>query len=379
MGSAYTPGLTVSPDTLISKTRRLPLKGRVLVEKGDRVTPEQVVARAELPGIMQTTKAAAALGADPADVPNLLLVKVGDTVTRGQVIAKTRGLWGLFVSEAKAVANGTVELISPVTGNVGIREPPTPIDVTAYIPGVVTEILPEEGVVITARGAFVQGIFGVGGERRAPLKVVAENPTSPLTEADITAEMAGHIIVGGANISGDALRKASEVGVTGIVVGGIVDKDLVDYLGYDIGVAITGHEAIPLTLVLTEGFGTIAMAERTFALFKAREGRQASLSGATQIRAGVIRPEVIIADEAADISALDVRGVDEDANTLAVGTPIRIIREPYFGGLATVTDLPHQLVRIGSGAEVRVLDARLNDSGEIVTVPRANVEIVAGK
>jgi hypothetical protein len=71
--------------------------------------------------------------------------------------------------------------------------------------------------------------------------------------------------------------------------------------------------------------------------------------------------------------------VDEDANTLAVGTPIRIIREPYFGGLATVTDLPHQLVRIGSGAEVRVLDARLNDSGEIVTVPRANVEIVAGK
>jgi len=34
MGTAYTPGLTVSPDTLISKTRRLPLKGRVLVERG---------------------------------------------------------------------------------------------------------------------------------------------------------------------------------------------------------------------------------------------------------------------------------------------------------------------------------------------------------
>lgn len=379
MGSAYTPGLTVSPDTIISKTRRLPLRGKVLVETGDRVTPEQVVARAELPGIMQTTKAAAALGADPADIPAMLTVQVGDTVTRGQVIAKTKGLWGLFISEAKAVTSGTIELISPVTGNVGIREPPTPIDVAAYIPGVVTEILPDEGVVVTARGAFVQGIFGVGGERRAALKVVVDNPQSSLTDTDITPEMAGHIIVGGANITGDALRKAAEVGVTGIVVGGIVDKDLIDYLGYDIGVAITGHENIPLTLVLTEGFGTIAMAERTFALFKAREGRQASLSGATQIRAGVIRPEVIIADEEADIAAFDGRSLDEDAHALAEGTPIRIIREPYFGGLATVTDLPHQLVRIGSGAEVRVLEARLNDSGEVVTVPRANVEIVAGK
>ena len=56
------------------------------------------------------------------------------------------------------------------------------------------------------------------------------------------------------------------MGILGIVVGGIVDRDLIDYLGYDIGVAITGHENIPLTLVITEGFGTIAMAERTFNL-----------------------------------------------------------------------------------------------------------------
>jgi hypothetical protein len=233
-------------------------------------------------------------------------------------------------------------------------------------------------VVVTARGAFVQGIFGVGGERRATLKMISADPHAPLTEADITPELAGRIIVGGANISGDALRKAAEVGVTGIVVGGIVDKDLVDYLGYDIGVAITGHENIPLTLVLTEGFGTIAMAERTFRLFQSLEGRLASLSGATQIRAGVIRPEVIIADEAADINAAMLKD-DEDAYTLKEGTPIRIIREPYFGKLATVTGLPPQLIRIGSGAEVRVLEARLNESAEVVTVPRANVEIVAGK
>src|SRR5262249_14595384 len=149
------------------------------------------------PGIMQTVKAAAALGADPEDVPGLLLVKVGDAVEKGQVIAKTKGLWGLFQSEAKANTTGVIELVSPVTGNIGIREAPTPIEVNAYIPGAVTDILPGEGVVVTARGAFVQGIFGVGGERRAPLKRVSADPRAPISEADITPELAGKVIIGG--------------------------------------------------------------------------------------------------------------------------------------------------------------------------------------
>lgn len=374
MGTAYTPGLTVSPRTTVHKTRRLPLKGSVLVERGARVAPDTVVARAELPGAMQTVKVAAVLGVEPSDVPGALTVQVGDRVEKDQRLAQTKGLWGLFKSDCKCPVAGTVELISPVSGNVGIREAPTPIEMTAYVPGIITEVLPDEGVVVEARGALVQGIFGIGGERRAPLVRVSPRADAPLTESDITPALAGKVIIGGSNISGAALRKAADLGVLGIVVGGIVDKDLVGYLGYDIGVAITGHENIPLTLVITEGFGTIAMADRTFALLSSLEGREASLSGATQIRAGVIRPEVIVPEETPSEAAPAVD--DEDAFTLAVGVPIRIIREPYFGKLATVAALPPQLVRVGSGAQVRVLEARLSD-GETVTVPRANVEIIA--
>ena len=64
-----------------------------------------------------------------------------------------------------------------------------------------------------------------------------------------------------------------------------------------------------------------------------------------------------------------------EEGSLSVGTSIRLIREPYFGKLATVTALPPQLTVIGSGAEVRVLEARLADNS-VVTVPRANVEII---
>jgi hypothetical protein len=55
---------------------------------------------------------------------------------------------------------------------------------------------------------------------------------------------------------------------------------------------------------------------------------------------------------------------------------VRIIREPYFGKLATVTALPPQLVEIPTGAMVRVLEAEVED-GKHVVVPRANVEIIA--
>jgi len=58
LGSAYTPGLTVSADAVVRRIRRLPIKGEVLVKPGDAVGPETPVARALLPGLLQTIKLA---------------------------------------------------------------------------------------------------------------------------------------------------------------------------------------------------------------------------------------------------------------------------------------------------------------------------------
>ncbi len=372
MGTAYTPGLKVSAHTLILRTRRLPLKGEVLVQVGQVVTPDTIVARASLPGLMQSVKVAAQLGIGADELPGALLVKEGDTVEKGQILAATKAFFGMFKSEAKSPTSGVIETISAVSGNVGVRQAPLPIDLTAYLSGTIAETTPGEGVIVQTEGALIQGIFGIGGERVGEIQVVSKSPNSDLTEAEITPALAGKIIIGGANISGAALRKASDVGVTGIVVGGIIDKDLIAFLGYDIGVAITGHENITLTLVITEGFGTIAMARRTFELLKSLEGKSASINGATQIRAGVIRPEVIVP---LPPSVQTTNAETGDEGSLIIGTSIRLIREPYFGKLATVAALPPQLTVVGSGASVRVLEAALDD-GTVVTVPRANVEII---
>ena len=177
MGSAYTPGLTVSARTTITKTRRLPLKGDVLVERGAQVGPDTVVARADLPGIMQTLKVAAALGIDPGELPDVLAARRSARASKkARSSPAPRGLFGLFKAEYKAGASGTVELVSNVSGNVGVREAPTPVEIAAYIPGTIREVMPGEGVVIEAQGALIQGIFGIGGERRALLKRVSSGP-----------------------------------------------------------------------------------------------------------------------------------------------------------------------------------------------------------
>ncbi|MGQ9455016.1 MAG: hypothetical protein ACUVRS_04675 [Armatimonadota bacterium] len=373
MGTAYTPGLTVSPGTVVRKTRRLPLKGQVVVSQGQRVTADTVVARTEIPGVIQTVKLAEILGLEPAEAINALKVGQGDRVEFGQVLAETRSFFGLFKTECKSPVAGTVELISHTTGHIGIRLPSTPVEVTAYIDGTVAEIIPDEGVVIETYAAFVQGIFGVGGERTGKLVVLGNSVDENITENLITEEHAGTVLVGGASITLGALRKAADVGARGVVVGAITDADLVEYLGHDIGVAITGQEDIPTTLILTEGFGPIKMAERTFRLLKSLEGRQVSINGATQIRAGVIRPEVIAPLD----TKLETIGTTSEGQILEVGSNIRIIREPYFGLLGTVKKLPPEPVEIESGAVVRVLEAELQD-GTVVRVPRANVEIIEG-
>lgn len=370
MGTAYTPGLKVTPWTEIRKTRRLPLKGEVVVRLGDVVEPGDVVARTELPGIMQTVRVAEMLGIEASDAEKAIRVKVGDQVERGQVLAQTKSFFGLLTNEVKSPISGTVEMISSAAGHIGIRYKPTPVEVTAYIRGRIAEIIPEEGVVVETGGALVQGIFGVGGERLGRIKMVAGSPEEIIDEDRISEDLAGMVIICGANITGAALRKASELGVAGAVVGGIIDKDLIEYLGHDIGVAITGQEKVGTTLIVTEGFGILRMAQRTFSLLKSLEGQEASINGATQIRAGVIRPEIIVPSTEAKATAKSV-----DEQTLEVGTRIRVIREPHFGLLGRVTELPPEPVVIESGARVRILKAYL-DTGEQVSVPRANVEII---
>jgi hypothetical protein len=373
MGQAYTPGLKVTRRLRHRCRRVLPIKGDVLVKVGDRVQARDVVARTFMPGEITPLNMSNLLSMPPSDVMECMLKKEGERVEVGEPLAQTKGIFGLFKHTYRAKDEGVIETISPVTGQVIIRGKRIPVEVKAYLAGEVVEVIPEEGVVIEADVTFVQGIFGVGGEQYGTIRMAARSHEQELIADMISADMKGCVIVGGGRVWHEAIERAREVGAAAVVAGGIDDEDLKEVLGYDLGVAITGTEDIGLTVVITEGFGDIAMAERTLRLLHSREGDFASVNGATQIRAGVMRPEIVIPlreDEKTQEPETEHYG-----GLLELGRPVRIIRDPYFGLIGEVAGLPPEPRVLGSGSKARVLEVKL-ESGECVIIPRANVELI---
>ncbi len=369
MGDAYTPGLTVTRHALVHKTRRLPLPGQVLRAVGDVVKSGDVVARTDLPGKVHLKNLATALGAMPDEVAAQLRVQPGGALEKGTVIAESKGFFGYFKNRITSPIEGTLESVSEITGQAVLREPPVPVEVKAYVDGTVVEIIANEGVIVETEAALVQGIFGLSGEVNAPLVVVSKGPDRPLEAGDLTSAHAGKVVLGGARTSLGAMRRAMELGVAAIVCGGFAYQDVKELLGYDVGVAVTGTEGLATTLVVTEGFGDIAMATATYELLASLAGKTASVCGATQIRAGVIRPEVVVPGRA------DVAAGDQAGGGLEIGAPVRCIRAPYFGRIGTVSSLPVELATMPSETKVRVLEVDLG-GGEIISVPRANVEVI---
>ena len=375
MAHSYTPGLTVTEQAVVRRRRILSLPGSVLVTSGETVRANQAVARAELPGKVYPLNLANQLSVAPDEIHDYLIKKVGDSVQKDEILAENKPLMKWFKTEILSPVTGVVESVSPVTGQVLLREPPRVFELLGYVDGRIVEVIPQQGVVVETNCSLVQGIFGIGGETRGEIVMAVTSPDEELSTSRFTADMKGKVVVGGSFISAEALARAKELGVAGVVIGGIHDKDLRALLGYDLGVAITGTEQVGFTLILTEGFGSIPMAGKTFALLAAHAGQPASISGATQIRAGVIRPEIIIPKGGASSKQGAVTVPEREG--LRIGDQVRIIRDPLFGKIGEVASLPSDLQKIPTESEVRVMEVRFAD-GSNAMIPRANIELIEG-
>jgi hypothetical protein len=344
-----------------------------LVNTGDRARSDQIVAQAELPGKVFPINLANQLSVAPNEIKDYLIKKEGDIVEKDEILAENKPLIKWFKTEVRSPVTGTIESVSMVTGQLLLREPPRVLQLLAYVDGTIVETVPQQGVVVEAICSLVQGIFGIGGESSGEVAMAVKAPDEPLTPSHFNSTMKGKVVVGGSFLSSDAMSQAKSIGVAGLVVGGIHDEDLRALLGYDLGVAITGTEQVGFTLILTEGFGTIPMAAKTFKLLSSHAGQKAAISGATQIRAGVIRPEIIIPQEGATVG----KNAQLQREGVCVGDVVRIIRDPMFGRIGEVSALPSELAKIPTESEVRVLVVKFSD-GKRVVIPRTNIEVIEG-
>lgn len=358
---------------VLVRRRLLAVEGTVLCGVGDRVEGGTVVARAVGRGRMHTVNAAGALDLPPAQLPRALRCGVGDAVAVGQVLAQTRGLFGLLASDCRAPVAGRVVAISTHTGRILLEEPGDDQEVRAFLPGLITDSVPGRGVAVSAWAARVAGVFGVGGECSGPLAAAVDRPSGVLDEDGIDGTMAGQVLIGGSLVTGPALRRAAAVGVAGIITGGLHDRDLTDWLGSEVMLADSTILPASLTVVVVGGFGRMPLEASVARLLGEHVGRLACLSGHTRVRAGALRPEVIIPVHGGG----DQEAADEVVPSLSVGSAVMVVREPWFGRRGRVAALPPEPRSVECGAVCQVAHVDLED-GTTAVVPCANLEVLEG-
>jgi hypothetical protein len=294
---------------------------------------------------------AAELGCRPRDVPACLRVRVGQEVVRGAVLARRGDGW--LGPAARAPVSGVVTAVDPRTGRVTISRPWREVVVRAFLRGRVEEVLPQRGAVVEAVALRQPGVFGAGRETFGLLAPEVGEPGS-------IAVLPGHA---GAAV----IERCLQAGVRGLVAGSVRYDDLVRLCGMRPGVGITGQEEGALTVMVTEGFGDLPMHPETWRLLSSLAGREASLSGATQVRAGAVRPELIVPVDGPP----DPPGVPDEA--LAAGRRVRVWSPAAFGAVGRIESLPREPEALESEAVVPVARVRL-DSGERLRVARKNLE-----
>ena len=249
MSSVLVPSLQVKAQTLMRRRRELPIKGVLLVKEGDHVREGDIVAEALLPGEMRIVRVAEELGVEADEVEKALRVVEGQSIAQGDLLAERRGIFGFFASRVFSPISGMLELISKETGHVAIRAAPQPLQLSAYLRGKVVETKEARSVTIESEVGFIQGIFGVGGERQGKIHVLDIAPQDILSEKHLVSIEQGDIVVGGCRPSIGVLRSLGEMGAVGLIVGSLDDRTLQEYLGFELGIALTGDESVPVTVM----------------------------------------------------------------------------------------------------------------------------------
>jgi len=347
-----------------------PVEGRIeeISDITGRVTIREEFGREEPP---ITVDVAEQLKCKPSEVPQNMLRHVGQEVKKGQMIAKKGDLQAFFTKTAAAPVSGIISEVDPATGKVTISRPFKQVVVSAYLSGTVSSVTPGEGCVVRTPGIRLGGIFGIGKETHGDIMVLTQSHEDVLTAEMVGPQCAGKVIVGGSFATNEALQKALEVGARGVVTGTVNYFNLTESLGVKLGVGITGQEDIELTVVLTEGFGRLAMRQEVWETLKALEGLSASVNGATQIRAGAIRPEIVVPLPSYEGAIGNDCVIDED---MQIGMRVRVVSEPFFGVVGVVSEIVKEPLAIETEARVPVVKVRTGN-GSSAIIPRANLEV----
>jgi len=150
-------------------------------------------------------------------------------------------------------------------------------------------------IVVEGQGALIQAAWGSGKEGYGVLKLMAKTPAEVLEAEPLDVDARGTVLVAGAGITEDALRRADSLHAHGLIVGSL-----------DAGLRRVA-ESLELPVIVTEGFGHIPMSLPIFEMLSGMNGQEVALNGIMRARGGAVRAEIflpVITGRFADLGTL---------------------------------------------------------------------------
>jgi len=350
---ALAPVHHILPLASIVRERVLPVKGKVLARLNQRVSPTDIVAEAVWAREHVFLDVTRTLNVTPEAADKLMRCKVGDKLPAGAVIASGRGLVPKTVRtprEGRVVAAGG--------GQVLIESGESRMELRAGISGNVVQVIPDRGVVIQTAGALVQGAWGNGRVDTGVMVNMAEKPDALLTADRLDPSMRGSVIVAGQVKDAETLQAASELPLRGLILASLYPS------------LLPAAREARYPIVLTDGFGALAMNSAAYRLITTNAKREATLNAEVFDRYSGARPEVII-----PLPVTTEPPAPTDAMTFAPGQTVRLRRPPAAGSLGNITTLRSGLTVFPSGLRSAAAEVKL-ENGEQILVPLVNLEVV---
>jgi hypothetical protein len=346
------PVTHIIPLTNIRRERILPLPGKILVRKGQKVGATDIIAETSLSSEHLMLDISRGLGVSPSRADHYVQCKVGDQIAEGDLIA---GPVGLTRRVMRTPRNGRV--IQVEGGRVLLEVLGKSMQLKAGFPGEVVDLIPDRGAIIETTGALVQGVWGNGMMDYGVMYVRANTADQILTNDLLDVSLRSSIVLAGHCEKVEALNLVAELPLRGLILSSLNPA------------LIPLAEKLPMPIMILEGFGQRPINSIAFKLLSTNEKREVALNAERRNRFIGSRPEVII-----PLPASGERNLPRDTEWFTPGQQVRILSAPFAGKIGTLEELSGMTIFPNGiralGAEVRL------ENGEKSILPLANLEVV---
>lgn len=347
------PVTHIMPMAMVRRERLLPVPGRVVVRKGQKISATDVIAEARLAPEHMVLDLTRGLGVSAEVADRHIQCQPGARVAQGDLLA---GPVGIAKRVIRAPKDGRVVLCGE--GQILMELDAPPYELRSGLSGTVLDLVDSRGAIVEAIGALIQGVWGNGRIDFGLMYPLTKSPDDEITERQLDVSMRGSIILGGHCRSKDVLRTAAELPLRGLILSSM-DASLV---------SIAARMRFPV--ILLEGFGKMPMNPAAFRLLTTNERREVAINAEPWDRYRGHRPELVIS-----LPASGEQTLAKDTEVFTAGQRVRIVRAPHAGQTGSLLTVRAGLSRLPSGVSARAADVRLED-GQNVVVPLANLEVL---